>query len=83
MKIYTQTNCSHCDKLKNKLQELKIPFIDIDINDEINKDECEGLFKLTGEPVVPIIVKPPHVLAPNRSFTTIDQAVVLIQSLID
>ena len=43
MKIYSQTNCSHCDKLKNKLNKLNIPFTDVDINVEANKEECEKL----------------------------------------
>lgn len=41
----------------------------------------ENLFKLVGEPVTPIIIIGKQVLAPKKSFNTIDQAISLIQKI--
>jgi len=43
----------------------------------------ESVFEFIGEPVIPIIILKPHILAPKRSFNTIDEAVKLILSLIE
>jgi glutaredoxin len=82
MRIYTSKNCSYCEKLKNGLIELKLDFIEIDVDLDENKNEVEKVYKLAGEPVIPLIAMKPHLLAPKKSFNTIDEALTLIQTLI-
>lgn len=82
MKIYSSKGCVYCNKLKEGLKLLNIEYVDIDIDLTENSEECEKIFKLAGEGVIPIIIIKPHVLVPNRSFKTIDEAINLISSLI-
>lgn len=81
IRIYTAKSCEYCDQLKDSLNKEGFEYIEIDINDEKNRAECEKVFQFTGVAVTPIIIKKPHVLVPTRSFNTIDQAMVLIKSL--
>jgi len=82
MKVYTSEGCEYCIEIKEKLNELNLEFTEISIDEESNREFVEKLFEFVGEPVIPIIIYDKHVLAPNRSFKTIDQAITLIQSLI-
>jgi glutaredoxin len=83
MQIYTSKNCKYCKDLQLKLDELKIEYEKLDIHDDVNKINTEKVFEFVGEPVIPIIIIKPHLLAPKRSFNTIDEAITLIQSLIE
>ena len=83
IKVYTSKNCDYCKDLQQKLTKLNLEFTNVDIDDDSNREHVTKLFDFVGEPVIPIIIYGKHMLAPNRSFQTIDQAVVLIQSLID
>lgn len=81
IKVYTSKNCDYCKDLQEKLNKLNLEFTNIDIDDDSNREYVTKLFEFVGEPVIPIIIYDKHVLVPNRSFQTIDQAIVLIQSL--
>jgi glutaredoxin len=83
IRIYTSKECHYCDELKEKLEKLEIVFTDVDVDDEKNEVEISKLFQFAGEPVIPIIIIKPHMLIPKRSFTTIDQAILLIQTKIE
>lgn len=82
IKIYSSFDCHYCKELKEKLNKLNIEFTNIDIDDDLNRENVSKIFDFVGEPVIPIIIYDKHMLVPNRSFHTIDQAIVLIQSLI-
>jgi len=81
IKVYTSNDCPYCKDLQEKLSKLNLEFTNIDIDDDSNREHVTKLFDFVGEPVIPIIIYDKHVLIPNRSFQTIDQAIVLIQSL--
>lgn len=81
MKIYTSKDCDYCKELQEKLGKLNLEFTNIDVDDDSNRENVTKLFDFVGEPVIPIIIFDKHVIAPNRSFQTIDQAIILIQSL--
>tara|TARA_R110000796_G_scaffold164578_1_gene281436 strand:- start:9931 stop:10185 length:255 start_codon:yes stop_codon:yes gene_type:complete len=83
IKIYTSKECDYCKELQEKLRVLNIEFTNVDIDDDSNREHATKLFEFVGEPVIPIIICEMHLLAPNRSFQTIDQAIVLIKSLIE
>lgn len=82
IKIYTSKQCEFCTELKEKLTLNELSYHEIDVDDEKNKNEVETIFGKSGEPVIPIIVIPPHILVPKRSFQTIDNAIDLIQNMI-
>jgi len=82
IRVYSSTQCKYCDKLKKLLNNEKIEFINIDVDDEKNKNECEKLFKFVGEPIIPIIIINKKVLVPNKSFKTIEEALELIHPLL-
>jgi len=82
IKIYVSKECEYCKALKEKLTESEIEFTEINIDEEANKKTITKLFEFIGEPVIPIIILKHKVLAPKRSFNTIDEAMVLIKSLI-
>lgn len=83
VKIYTDEECPHCKKLKKGLIENNIEFIEINVDLPEYKEEVESLFKLAGEPIIPIIVLKPHVLVPRKTFNTIDDALKIIINLIN
>jgi glutaredoxin len=82
IKIYISEVCDYCKELKDKLTESKIEFTTIDIDDEKNQEMVSKIFDFVGEPLIPIIIHENKILAPKRSFNTIEQAMVLIKSLI-
>lgn len=81
MKILTNKDCKYCNELKDRLNKEEVEYIDIDIDDVDNKEICDKIFKLTNEPLIPIILIGPRVLAPKHSFTTIEDAIILIRRL--
>lgn len=83
MKIYSSKNCGYCNDLKEKLDKLEIKYVNVDTDIKRNKLEWDLIVKLVGEDIVPMISIKSKLLAPKRSFNTIDQAVELIQSLIE
>jgi len=82
IQIYTSKQCEFCTELKEKLEDNKLKYLEINVDDEKNKKHVESMFKKAGEPVIPIIVIAPHILVPKRSFVTIDNAIDLIQKMI-
>ena len=67
-------NCPYCDDLKNLLKGENIEFIDVDINDPENKEESDLVFKVTKVESVPIIRVGNQLLAPDVSFSSIQDA---------
>lgn len=83
VKIYVNKDCKYCTILEEKLTKLEINYFKYDVNDEERKESIEKIYKFVGEPIVPIIIVDKHLLVPKRSFNTIDEAITLIQSLIE
>lgn len=81
IKIYVDSHCPHCKKLKDGLLNKNIDFIEIDVDLPENKANGENIFKIAGVSVIPIIVVGNNLLVPTKSFETIDQAIDLIVNL--
>jgi len=64
IKIFSMKGCPHCDNLKDKLKENKIDFVVIDV------DENEKLYEAFSK----------KVKNPDKSFNTIDEAVIQIKT---
>lgn len=79
LKVYTLTNCIHCNELKTLLQNNKIDYQEIDIDLSENEEEYLKIYRLTKSDEVPIIIVNKIVLVPNVSFKTIIEAVELIK----
>ena len=83
MRIYTSDNCPYCQILKDKLDKLEIEYVEVDTDSEEHKVEVSQIFGMVGESIIPIIAIKPKLLVPKKSFNTIDEAVILIQQLME
>lgn len=82
MQIYTSKQCPYCVELTEKLTKLELKFVEIDVDDDKNKESVGLMFEKAGEAVIPIIVISPNIMVPKKSFVTIDNAIDLIQNMI-
>lgn len=80
--LFTLQKCIFCDKLKAKLNEAEIEFKEFNIDYDKNKLVFEKLVNLTQSENVPTIIVGKQILAPNKSFNTIDEAFEIIQKLL-
>jgi glutaredoxin len=69
--------CPHCDNLKNKLKENNIEFVELDIDD--NELLYERFSKKVNNDFLPAILVGKTAYVPEKSFTTIDEAVELVK----
>ena len=75
--VYTMKGCPHCDNLKNKLKENSIEFVEIDIDE--NELLYERFSKKVNNEFLPAILVGKTAYVPEKSFTTIDEAVELVK----
>jgi glutaredoxin len=69
--------CPHCDNLKNKLKENNIEFVELDIDD--NNLLYDRFSKKVDNEFLPAILIGKTAYVPEKSFTTIDEAVELVK----
>ena len=67
-------NCPYCNELKELLRNDGIEFNEKDINLPENLEESEMVFKITGVDSVPIARIGSNLIAPDVSFTSIEEA---------
>ena len=75
--VFSMKGCPHCDNLKNKLKENNIEFVEIDIDD--NNLLYERFSKKVDNEFLPAILIGKTAYVPEKSFTTIDEAVELVK----
>ncbi len=75
--IFSMKGCPHCDNLKNKLKENNIEFVELDIDD--NNLLYERFSKKVDNEFLPAILIGKTAYVPEKSFTTIDEAVELVK----
>ena len=75
--VFSMKGCPHCDNLKNKLKENNIEFVEIDIDD--NNLLYERFSKKVDNEFLPAILIGKTAYVPERSCTTIDEAVELVK----
>jgi glutaredoxin len=78
VKIFSMKGCPHCDNLKNKLKESKINFVEIDVDE--NEKLYESFSKKVENDFLPAILIDKTAFLPDKSFNTIDEAVVQIKT---
>lgn len=83
--IFTLNGCFHCKNLKNRLNELNIPFIDVEIGE--NQKLWDQVVEQTGHNVIPtIFIKKENteegpVYVPGRDYETEDEIVEILKNL--
>lgn len=83
--LYTMKGCDHCRKMKRKLRENRINFIDRDVDKHEN--EYEDLKKIIHSDYVPIFMiieesddlATPYFYVPGQSFKDFDDAIDIIK----
>ena len=83
--IFSLNGCSHCKNLKNRLTELEIPFIDVEIGQ--NQKLWDKVVEQTGHNVLPtVFIKQENtedgpVYIPGRDYQTEDEIVEILKNL--
>jgi len=75
--VFSMKGCPHCDNLKNKLKENNIEFVEIDIDE--NELLYERFSKKVNNEFLPAILVGKTAYVPEKSFTTIYEAVELVK----
>lgn len=79
IRVYSMEDCPYCTELKEMLDSEGLEYTDIDINHKDNKEEADKVFKVTKCDSVPIARVGNQLLAPDISFTSIEEAFELIK----
>ena len=66
LKIYSQKNCKYCDDIKKALEENKIEFETVEIDD--NRDEWNEITRIIGIGMTPTIKFKEEIWVPSRDF---------------
>jgi glutaredoxin len=83
--IFTLNGCLHCKNLKNRLNELNIPFIDVEIGQ--NQKLWDQVVEQTGHNVLPtVFIKKENteegpVFVPGRDYESEDEIVEILKNL--
>ena len=83
IRVYTMENCPYCKELKDLYDKEGIEYENVDINLEENKEESDKVFKVTRVDSVPIVKVGNQLLAPDVSFTTIEDAFEITKMLLN
>ena len=74
--IYTNETCPYCKQVKEKLDEEKIKYIEIDINK--NEKEWSNIVGLTGMPNIPTLYFKDTYFVPGRDYQNPEVLIKLI-----
>jgi glutaredoxin len=72
-------SCPYCDTLKEKLNEMEIPFEERSIHNEEYVEEFDKICKATNNDSVPVVRVGNQLFLPEISFVSIDEAANLTQ----
>jgi glutaredoxin 3 len=82
VRLYTTSSCPYCKELKDLYDKEGIEYENVDINLDENKEECAKVFKVTNVDSVPIVKVGNQLLAPDVSFTSIEEAFDITKMLL-
>jgi len=82
IRVYTMENCPYCKELKELYDKEGIEYENVDINLQENEEESNKVFKVTGVDSVPIVKVGNQLLAPDVSFTSIEEAFEITKMLL-
>ena len=76
--LFTMKGCPHCDKLKNKLKENKIQFVEKDVDK--HEKIYEQFSKAVKSDYLPAVLIGKRAFVPDRSFKSINEASKVIKN---
>lgn len=82
IRVFGIEGCSYCEEIKTKLNEGNIEYRYIDIDLPENSQEVSEIFNIAQTDRVPVIVVNKTILAPEKSFDTIDEAYETIKRFV-
>ena len=82
IRVYTMENCPYCKELKELYDKEGIEYENVDINLKENEEESNKVFKVTRVDSVPIVKVGNQLLAPDVSFTSIEEAFEITKMLL-
>jgi|LakMenEpi03Aug12_release.lakeMendotaPanAssembly.Ray.scaffolds.fasta_scaffold485444_2 glutaredoxin len=74
VRLYGFKGCPYCDELKDMYDKNNIDYTFVDVTLKENDTETEKVFKIANEESVPIILVKKTILAPEKSFKSIEEA---------
>ena len=83
IRVYSMEDCPYCNEIKKMLVKEGIKFVDVDINKKENIEEADKVFAITKCDSVPIIKVGNQLLAPDISFTSINEAFTLTKRFLN
>ena len=74
VKLYGFDDCPYCQELKGLYNTNNIDYTYVDVMAEENEKEIEKIFEVTKQESVPVVLVNKTLLAPDKSFRSIDEA---------
>jgi len=85
--VFSMKGCPYCNEIKEMFQKENIPFFDVDI--DTHKEEYDLFVEVTNNDLVPALMivdekqkSKAEFLAPDRDFTSLDEALILVKNKI-
>jgi len=82
IRLYTMEECPYCKELKDLCTKEGIKFEEVNIHSDKDKEEVDKVFELTKVDSVPIAKVGNQLIAPDVSFTSIEEAFDIIKTLL-
>ena len=73
IKLYSQKNCKYCENIKKVLEENKIDFEVLDVDD--NRNEWNEITRIVGMGMTPTVKFSDEVWVPSRDFRTPEELI--------
>lgn len=78
--VFSMEGCPHCDNLKKQLTERNIEFIEKDVDKKENELLYESFSEKVDSTYLPAILIGKKAFIADKSYSTIDQAVNIIEN---
>ena len=82
IRLYSESRCPYCTKLKQLLDDNNIHYTEIDVNSEPGAIDFTNIQKVTKSDMLPTVIVGNKALVPSVGFNTIDECFSIIQSLL-
>ncbi len=79
--ILSSKQCPFCIKLCNLLDTKGITYTELDINLEKNKKLLNKIGDISGTTNIPIVIVNKQIVAPGKSYKTIEQCVEIVEKI--
>lgn len=83
VRLYGYDDCPYCQELKELYEKNNIEFTYIDVENPKFKEEFEKVMEIGKTDSVPIVLVNKTILAPENSFKTINEALLLTNKFLN